>query len=49
MFYFMVCMMMLTLEVAPPPNVKWWHCFTLLITWPEHLGRWIKANFEKGE
>lgn len=47
MILFMICMGLLTMELVPP--TKWWGHITYIIAWPEHLGRWIKANFEKGE
>ena len=43
----MICMSELTAVLSPP--TKWYGHITYIITWPEHLGRWIKANFEKGE
>lgn len=45
MVWFMMCMTMLTLELSPP--AKWYGYVTYIITWPEHLGKWIKLNFEK--
>lgn len=45
MLLFMFCMGALTMELVPP--TKWWQPFTYLITWPAHLGMWIKVNFEK--
>ena len=48
MILFMICMGLLTMELVPP--TKWYgHItyITYIITWPEHLGRWIKVNFEK--
>lgn len=43
----MICMALLTMEIVPP--TKWYGYITYIITLPEHLGRWIKTNFEKGE
>lgn len=45
MLLFMICMGMLTMEIVPP--TRWWGYITYVITWPEHLGKWIKDNFEK--
>lgn len=45
MTIFMICMGWLTMVLVPP--TKWYGYITYIITWPDHLGRWIKANFKK--
>ena len=46
MILLMVCYIMTT--VICPPD-KWWGHITYIVTWPDHLGQWIRKNFEKGE
>lgn len=45
-WYFAICMTLVMYEVKPPE--KWWGYFTYLITWPTHLGIWLKENHSKG-
>lgn len=45
MLLFMFCMWCFTVEVVPPTTG--WQAIAYFVTWPEHLGRWVKENFSK--
>ncbi len=46
MLWLMFIMGWITAVIVPP--TKWWGHITYVITWPEHLGKWIKENVERG-
>lgn len=47
MLWMMFIMAWLTAVIVPPD--KWWGHITYFITWPDHLGKWIKENVENGK
>lgn len=42
LIYIAICMTLVMYEVVPPKH--WWQYFTYLVTWPTHMGIWIKDN-----
>lgn len=46
MLWCTIVMTLIIMEIVPP--TKWYQPFSYIITWPSHLGKWIKENVERG-
>lgn len=44
MLYIALVISMVVVEIVPP--AKWWGHITYVVTWPTHLGKWIKEKVE---
>ena len=44
-FLLLVCFAEITAILVPPK--KWYQHITYLLTWPEHLGNYLKEKLEK--